>query len=106
MPGGMCIALTILLLFSSTDVLARQTAGRVKNISMQIEVGMNATARSGTWLPVQVTVTNESDKDFNGRVVLRTYTGFFRSVQTDDLQQHFERALFYGCACTSDRWSR
>lgn len=90
----LCAVLFLCLACTATTAQASSFPSPAGQLSLQVNVGLNAQARIGYWFPVWVTVKNDGRQDFSGNVSLRIYNGLYRPSEDDIVsQQRFEQAV-------------
>lgn len=80
---------------TSTHMLTPPTPSQ-SGLSLELDAGLDATARSGYWIPVRVTVSNTSSAPFSGTVLARVFSGFRRVATATDTvlsSAQFEEAV-------------
>src|SRR5205807_1972705 len=91
--SSLCIAFALCLL-GAYSAWASSASVPSNQVSLQVNVGLNAQSRSGYWFPVWVTINNASPQDISGTVSLRIYSGLYHPT-TDELtsRQRFEQPV-------------
>src|SRR5947209_17651378 len=107
-PSWLCLALLICVLYSDhsqgafaatpTHTLTSSTPSQ-SGLSLALDAGLDETARIGYWIPVRVTVSNDSSTPFTGTVLARIFSGFRRVATVTDTvlsSEQFEEAVTVG----------
>jgi hypothetical protein len=88
------LALVLSLLFFVPVASAHPVPSSSPPFTLQLHAGLGATTREGYWLPVQVTVRNNSGTNFTGTLSLRTFSGLFHPTDPGIAsEQRFEEPV-------------
>ncbi len=106
----LCLALLLFVLCSAfpqvalaaTSVHTHLVPEHIQSgLSLALDAGLDETARIGYWIPVRVTVSNDSSTPFTGTVLARIFSGFRRVATVSDTvlsPEQFEEAVTVGPA--------
>src|SRR5258708_30657205 len=92
--AALCLLFPLILVPFATTASAHTKTSSSGALTIQIDAGIDSSAKVGYWIPVQITVSNNGT-DFNGKLSLRTFSGLPRSILSGSFlsQQRFEEPV-------------